>query len=338
MDQSPLVSVVIPTYNRAHLITAAVESLLAQTYRKLEIIVVDDGSVDTTADVVQKLIERVSCAGGKPGEKPEIRYIYQANMGQSGARNTGIDAAHGDWIGFLDSDDHWLPEKIEWQLRAIEQFKDKCGVCVSDARLINASDNLDTTAFRLVGRDFKEVTGVFPDIMRDLARGVDGCWIPATLVRRDLLRNACGFDRHLHFMEDHDLLFRLSLATPFCYVNLPLAVFDRASTATDPEARVRTWDSAEFRLAAQQHIYEKWLTLNGPVPPDVRKTIIGNLRAVHSARANLFLKREQFDLARDAVSAAIKCEFTSKLALKWLLARFAPHIAKSMVPSHDHRS
>ena len=117
-------------------------------------------------------------------------------------------------------------------------------------------------------------------------------------MRSDLAKQIGGFDADLHFMEDHDFLFRLSLVTSYCYVNLPLAVIDRTSTATDPNATVRAWDSAEFRLRAQQHMYEKWLTLSKDLPPGVQTTIVENLRAVHSAWANLYLQREQFDSGR----------------------------------------
>ena len=105
MDQKPLISVVIPTYNRAQMVVAAIKSVFAQTYPRLEVIVVDDGSVDGTAERNPKLSGHISSGSGKT---PEIRYIYQPSMGQSRARNTGIAAAHGDWIAFLDFDDYWL--------------------------------------------------------------------------------------------------------------------------------------------------------------------------------------------------------------------------------------
>ena len=334
MDQKPLISVVIPTYNRAQMVVAAIKSVFAQTYPRLEVVVVDDGSVDGTADAIQNLSGHISSGSGKP----EIRYIYQPNMGQSRARNTGIAAAHGDWIAFLDSDDYWVRDKIEWQLRAIEQFKSECGACVSDARLVNKSDNMDTTAFRLVGKCYRELIGILPNAAADLAKLVDGSWVQALVVRSDLAKQIGGFDADLHFMEDHDFLFRLSLVTSYCYVNLPLAVIDRTSTATDPNARVRAWDSAEFRLRAQQHMYEKWLTLSRDLPPGVQTTIVRILRAVHSAWANLYLQREQFDLAGQAVSTAIGYELTANLALKSVLTRIAPRIARKIVPAYRHRS
>jgi len=104
-----LVSIIIPTYNRGGLCRKAVDSVLAQTYRNLEVIVVDDGSVDDTKDIVSNLEERV-------------KYVWQENAGVSAARNHGLDVAQGEFIAFLDSDDSWHPWKIEAQLEAFKAF------------------------------------------------------------------------------------------------------------------------------------------------------------------------------------------------------------------------
>lgn len=99
----PLISVVIPTYNRAHYVCEAIDSVLAQTYKNIEIIAVDDGSTDNTKDIIQQYSSR-------------IKYIYQNNAGPSAARNNGIKQSNGDLIAFLDSDDIWLAEKLERQV------------------------------------------------------------------------------------------------------------------------------------------------------------------------------------------------------------------------------
>ena len=104
-----LVSVIVPTYNRAQLCKEAVESALSQTYRDIEVIVVDDGSTDDTKEVVSSLDTRV-------------RYLFQANAGVSAARNLGLQSARGEFIAFLDSDDSWLPWKLQLQLKVLREL------------------------------------------------------------------------------------------------------------------------------------------------------------------------------------------------------------------------
>src|ERR1700683_5328109 len=106
----PLVSVVIPTYNRTKQTIAAIESVLAQTYPHFEIIVVDDGSTDGSGEVIQRFIDQ------KTNGSHQILFVGQPNQGASIARNTGIERAQGEYIAFLDSDDIWVPEKLEWQI------------------------------------------------------------------------------------------------------------------------------------------------------------------------------------------------------------------------------
>src|ERR1035438_5349058 len=112
MSYRPFVSVVVPTFNRSRQVQSALKSVLAQTYPEFEVIVVDDGSTDGTAEALQQFISQRG-GNGKP-----IRYFFQSNQGQSAARNKGIAEARGEWIAFLDSDDVWLPEKLEWQMCA----------------------------------------------------------------------------------------------------------------------------------------------------------------------------------------------------------------------------
>jgi glycosyltransferase involved in cell wall biosynthesis len=319
MCRRPFVSVVIPTFNRAHQVQAALKSVLAQTYPEFEVIVVDDGSTDGTGEAIQRLISQ------QLGNGKRIRYFFQPNQGQSAARNKGIAEGCGDWIAFLDSDDVWLPEKLEWQFRAIEEFKDKCCACITDARLV---DNFgkDTTAFCQWGKRYERTLGMDPEASATLVRCREPFWVSNLLVRTDVVKQVGSFDADLGYAEDHDFLFRLSLATTFCYVNKPLCLIDQSMS---PRGSIcRPWDKVEVRLRGSQAMFEKWLKLDAKLSQDARSIIVQSLRQVHSAWANWYLEHERYKEAREAVSKAIKYEFTSKLAMKWALTHLAPNYAR----------
>src|SRR3972149_5580300 len=128
MDNNPVISIVIPTYNRGKTINRAIESVLSQTFKEYEIIVIDDGSNDNTRDIIKRHIRKV-------------RYYYQNNSGPSKARNIGIHMAKGEWIAFLDSDDLWFKTKLEIQFE--EARKAKCDVCFHDVLFYNLDDCYD---------------------------------------------------------------------------------------------------------------------------------------------------------------------------------------------------
>lgn len=106
-----IISVVIPCYNHGHYLPYALESILAQTYPYWEAIIVDDGSTDNTREVAQRYIQ----------QDIRIRYVYQMNRGLSGARNTGITEARGEFLAFLDADDEWEPEFLQTCVTALEK-------------------------------------------------------------------------------------------------------------------------------------------------------------------------------------------------------------------------
>src|SRR5689334_21002915 len=124
----PRLSVIIATYNREPLLNTAIDSVLSQTYHDYELIIADDGSGDNSADLVTSYAKN----GATGGER--IRYFYQDNQGKSVALNRAIEQARGEWVAFLDSDDYWLPEKLERQFRALDQFQGRCGACFTDGQ------------------------------------------------------------------------------------------------------------------------------------------------------------------------------------------------------------
>jgi glycosyltransferase involved in cell wall biosynthesis len=206
-----LVSVIIPTYNRSKLVTRAIDSALQQTYPNCEIIVVDDGSTDDTCEVLASYKDR-------------IKYIYQENSGHAAARNTGIRAARGKWVAFLDSDDIWLPEKLSRQIEILRSSSAK--VCYTNV-FWNTGEGQSSEENQLQDKDNKGSVKVFDepfDLL--LFEPTSQCMI-TLVVERDLLIHVGCFDELINRHVDVRLCFRLAFETPFAYVNETLAVADR---------------------------------------------------------------------------------------------------------------
>jgi glycosyltransferase involved in cell wall biosynthesis len=322
MNGKPLVSVVIPTYNRTHETIVAIESVLAQTYPNVEIIVVDDGSKDGSGEVVAQFVNQKTDAGHR------IVFVSQSNQGASAARNRGIAEAQGEYIGFLDSDDIWLAEKLEWQLKALEQFKDECCACVTDARLVNDS-GMDCGSFESQGRHYQQTIGIDRDATKSLAKSF--CfWLSTLVVRSDKLRQIGGFNPEISFVEDRDLHFRLSLVTSIAYVNKLLVRMDR--TPSPRGSNCRPWDKKEVQFSQQQFMLESWLQMGAQLPPDVRSIVRQALGALHSHATNWHLEHQRYAEARQSVSMAVRYKATPGTVLKFLLTWLAPPLASSVAP------
>lgn len=201
------VSVVIPTYNRASYVTLAIESVLAQSYQDCEIVVVDDGSTDGTRDVLEPYRDR-------------IRYLYQDNNGVSSARNAGIEEAKGKWIAFLDSDDEWLPDKLEIQMQQAQNYPHVC-LHVANMLLINPQQG-EIDYYHKIG--FDKIIGKFRLVERPLIYLLQYTFaFPSTVVaKKSALLNARLFDEEISLHEDTDLFYRVSIEGPWCIYGSPL--------------------------------------------------------------------------------------------------------------------
>ena len=326
--ENPKVSVVIPTYNRADKVGKTIDSVLAQTATDLEVIVVDDGSSDGTEKVLKEVF----------GDR--IRYHFQANQGVSAARNKGVAEARGEWIAFLDSDDIWEKDKLEWQLRALEQFAPPCGACYTDVRLLNHPET--RTLFQMAEQSsrYEETMGVNKEVLEVLVRpggaGMVVC-LSSLVARADAVKKVGGFDRKLGFYADSEFMFRLAVLTGFCYVNRPLIRFDRSPAETRHVGVSKEWDNLEFVLQQNRIRLEKFLRLNEGLPTKVRKVIREHLGTVHSGLANCYLEAGQHEKAREAVWKAAQLDPTFNIAVKWLLTWMSPRLALRTVQHHQER-
>ncbi|MGA2071884.1 MAG: glycosyltransferase [Terriglobia bacterium] len=323
---NPKVSVVIPTYNRATKVPNAIDGVLAQTFSDLEVIVVDDGSSDGTGKILAEMF----------GDR--IRYFAQANQGASVARNKGIAHALGEWIAFLDSDDQWEKEKLEWQFKALERFGPQCGGCYTDTRFINHPET--RTMFQLGEESYRHegTVGINPDVLKLLVRpggaGMVVC-LSSFLGRADLIRRTGGFDLKLLYSQDSEFLFRLAMLTGFCYVNRPLVRFDRSPAEIRHVGVSANWNKLDFFLQDSQLRLEGLLSLSETLPGSIRNVIRERLGGVHSGWANWYLQTGQYGKARKAMLRAAQLHPTFNIAVKWLLTWVSPRLALRTIHYHQ---
>lgn len=199
----PKVSVVIPTYNREDLLPETIESVLAQTYKDFEIIVIDDGSTDNTREVISKF---------------PIRYFYQENQGVSAALNNGAVLAQGEYVAFLGSDDIWLKDILEREVEVLDKNPD-VGFVYSQMYLMDG----DGTAFRVKESTFMNSSGIV-DREEQLKELLFYCrMIPsATTMRRNCFNEVGGFHTDLSFSEDYHLFVRLVKRFQVAFIAEPL--------------------------------------------------------------------------------------------------------------------
>jgi len=203
MDAAPRVSVIVTVYNSSRYCADAIESVLSQTYRDFEIIIVDDGSVDDSRKVIEKY-------------GPRVRYFYQKNHGVSVARNRGIREARGALIAYLDGDDIWFPDKLEMQLAYME--KTGFGLIYSDMMLGDES-----------GKPYKRWLSTkkrFGEGWKYIDLLAECFMVPSSvLVKKSILEEVGGFDETLSSVDDLDLWLRVSKRYQIGFVPKPLVIW-----------------------------------------------------------------------------------------------------------------
>jgi|CXWL01.1.fsa_nt_gi glycosyltransferase involved in cell wall biosynthesis len=249
-----LVSAVIPAFNAAPFLADAIRSLLSQSRGPLEVIVIDDGSVDETAEIAASFGPPVFCT-------------TQKNRGMAASRNAGIAQARGKWIGFLDADDTWMPSKIEKQLATLDAQPSR-RVCYSKWLVVNSQlQPLLEQGTPPSGRAIEDLlfTG---NVVGSVCTG---------LVDAELLRSIGGFDESLSHCADWDLWIRLARKTEFAYVSEALVTYrqhganlsrqvptlEKDSIKTLSKAFADAETPAELRKRAPAAMARNWMVLAG---------------------------------------------------------------------------
>lgn len=206
---SCLVSVVIPAFNAESFIGDALQSVRVQKHRPLEVIVVDDGSTDNTEAVVRSAAEQTSVGF-------EIRYLRQKNGGPSSARNTGIKAARGTWIAFLDADDIWIEDKLSLQMDYLKAHDDVT-LIFGDMEIFSEGTVLVPSAYECYGYPQCDENGILLDPFRRLVAS-NPIFTGTLIVRRDCFDSVGLFDETIKYGEDYDMWLRLALLYPLACI------------------------------------------------------------------------------------------------------------------------
>ena len=251
-------SVVIPLYNKEHYIEATIQSVLNQTCRDFEVLVVDDGSRDNSLALARKF------------ESERVRIIPQENQGVSVARNTGILNAQGEFICFLDADDEWRPEYLATIDKLTVKYPESAIFVTAYA--VNMGNGKINYSTRL-----EPETGCLPSYWLTLAKGYDFVWTSATTMRRDTLMDAGLFKPGEKIGQDLDMWARVARINPrVAYSNHICVNYNRAAEA-NARTRVRVaWAGAFIKdleeelvnpartaeeKASIQHKYDKKMTV-----------------------------------------------------------------------------
>ena len=194
------VSVIIPTFNRLSLISRAIDSVLKQTFKPFEIIVVDDGSSDNTSTFIKNNYK-------------SVKLIKQKNLGVSKARNVGIKNSSGDWIALLDSDDEWKKNKLEVQIKSLSEY-DYYSVCHTNEIWIRNGTRVNQKK-----RHQKYGGNIFDKCL-------DICRIsPSSIIFQKNIINEVGwFDENLSICEDYDLWLRITANFKILFIDKPLII------------------------------------------------------------------------------------------------------------------
>ncbi|MDX2187613.1 MAG: glycosyltransferase [Opitutaceae bacterium] len=304
---SPLVSVVIPAFNRASSITSTIESILAQTFTDFELIVVDDGSTDETAAKVQAFGDAVVL-------------IRQQNKGITGARNTGLRHARGKWIALQDSDDLWLPGKLEQHIRDLEahpHLKVFFVECWLQRSHLGSGEVLSFTHSGFIN----ELKGSFTTIERPLWHQIryGVAWVQGTLIERALLEKVGFYDEQLRLFTDYDLFCRLALEAPWGINTTPLV---RIQRLPDDKSYVSSQRSKTPERGYQTMAYIMNKLRSRPDLDERERAIVHKrLRDSLSGLGNVLLAKGKVKEARAKFKEALKIEFSAGLFVK-ILATF----------------
>jgi glycosyltransferase involved in cell wall biosynthesis len=238
INSKPLISVIVPTYNRDFLLQRAVKSVIHQSYNNLEIIIVDDASIDNTEKIIRKL----------RNEDNRVRYIkIKTNQGAATARNIGIKKSNGDFIAFQDSDDIWIHDKLEKQMNFFEKNP---SIKMVYTRVVSFGKK----TIKLVPSNRKKNTAgkLFSELLK--SNFID---LPSVMIRKEILIKY-PFDPKLQRLQEWDMWLRISPSINIGYINEVLLIsnFSENSISNNSDLIPKSVDIIKKRLKAKHQNYK----------------------------------------------------------------------------------
>jgi len=288
MDKKPLVSVIIPCYNAEKFLSTTLQSVLKQTYDNIEIIIVDDGSTDSTSQIVSNLIEQ------NPTDK-KIIFYRQANKGVSAARNLGIQMASGEIIAFLDSDDIWYPHKVITQLELLDAHSDVVIVASNFDRLSPYGKLLKTKKIskKIYYLDFQQLA-----VKNKIGTST-------VMVRKEIFEKVGFFDESLRGPEDWDMWLRIAKVGKIAYIDEPLAIYrehyESLSKKNPKHQEEHVWKVIEKNVLSDSSLSEK-----------IKKECLFNF---YLDMGVLYYVRNYFSESRNRLRKALKIKKFNPLCL-----------------------
>jgi len=302
------VSVIIPTYNREKYVGNAIDSVLGQTFKNHEIIIVDDGSTDNTKENLGRY-------------RDKITYIYQDNAGVSAARNTGIKRAQGEWLAFLDSDDEW---RADYLYKQMEKAQGNPGLCMQTADCLFIGLNGDTRRYFEINRSLGEFRGRDYLLPEEPFQFVvkHGPWqIGSTIIRHEAIRKGGLFDTSLRLSEDLEFMARMALQGSFGMINETLVSIYRRNESTECLTNQVKANPIKARLNDEE-IFENLKEIE-TLRDAERNALKGIIGANRRAIGNLFIKDGNVKKARESYRRALLAD-KSIASLGKLFITFLP--------------
>jgi glycosyltransferase involved in cell wall biosynthesis len=301
------VSVIIPTFNREAFVVKAVNSVLNQTFKDFELIVVDDGSTDGTRDALGPYAD-------------QFKYVYQNNAGVSAARNRGVAQATGQWIAFLDSDDEWDLDFLAKQMQTINENPDVC-MQIADCRYSDQTGE-KASYFEINGAVARfNATGYFRPkepfafILRHLS------WqIGSTIIRRQAILKSGLFDVSIRISEDNDLIARVALHGPVGFLKDKLITAYRRTETIEHLSRIGKTDPIGTRRSVDK-VYHKLQSLDA-LSQNERRAVKWQRSANYRAIGNLLLDEGKMREARNAYWMSAKIHPSAASIGKFALSLF----------------